>query len=118
MSLTLNEIFNGNTIRKRAELSWNEKSYKTKIMSMYKYRHILKKYYPNEENSNWNITFDQLSRCQQNILIKGELIRTYDLLPNHDKTRIKKEFKLSRYSSKWYKLDSKDKKKLLNHMLH
>ena len=74
----------------------------------------------NEKNismCDWKNLFDFLSKQQQILLIKSELIRTYDALPNIDKTRIKKKFNLSTFASKWYKLPSSDKNKLLKFVL-
>lgn len=63
-------------------------------------------------------TFDHLNKFQRNILIKGELIRTYDALPNTEKTKIMRKLELSKFASKWYKLEPEDKKKLLNYVIN
>ena len=113
MIITLEEIFNSKSIKKRAEKSWNEKVEKSKRACGCKYAHIIEKFYPKYVNCPWDCDFNNLSKPQQVILTKGELIRTYDSLSNHDKTKIKKELKLSTFATKWYKLPSEDKSKLL-----
>lgn len=97
----------------RAKLKWNDKKSSEKVNAGIKYKHFLSKFKLND----WNNDFEHLSKCQQNVIIKGELIRTYDSLSNLTKTDIMREFDLSLFSSKWYKLPGKDKKILLNYIL-
>ena len=99
----------------RAKSKWNEKSEANKIRAGSKYERFFKKF--NFPVSNWVCDFDELSKHQQSVITKGELIRTYDSLPNIEKTRIKREFGLSMFSSKWFKLPSADKKILLNYII-
>lgn len=114
-NLTLNDVFNKESIIKRAEESWNFKQEKDRIRAGKKYNHIfLKLKIP---IVGWENSFNDLSYHQKVILIKGELIRTYDSLPNKDKTLIKDKFKLTMFSSKWYRLSNKDKNKLLKYIL-
>ena len=110
------ESFRKLTIKKRAEEKWNNKDSTEKERSAHKYSHIFKKI--KKPCEQWDLEFSLLNKFQQSILIKGELIRTYDSLSNHDKTEIKKEFGLTTFSSKWYKLPSCDKKKLLEFITH
>lgn len=108
--------FNKYFIKLRAETKWNKKSTEERLKHSSKYKFL---------NSNlvkhladWSNKFEDLSKIQQNILIKGELIRTYDALPNTEKTIIMRRLCLSSFSSKWYRLKSVDKKKLLNYVLN
>ncbi len=112
--LTLNDIFNKKAIIERAKEHWNFKDDSSKIKASHKYNHIFFKRH--EVVHNWRNHFDALTQQQQVILIKGELIRTYDALPNSDKTEIKKSLGLSTFASKWYKLPSVDKAKLLEYV--
>ena len=115
VSGNINTILSHESIKKRAEEKWNSKSNTEKIRSGHKYRHIFEKL--KLPSVDWDNAFSDLSNCQANILIKGELIRTYDSMPNRDKTRIKECFGLSSFSSKWFRLPSCDKKILLNSVL-
>lgn len=108
-------ILSHDTIVKRAKEKWNSKLGTEKIRSGHKYRHIFEKL--NLPLMDWNVSFEKLSKNQVNILIKGELIRTYDSMSNKDKTRIKERFGLSVFSSKWFRLPPCDKKILLNSIL-
>jgi len=99
----------------RAKLSWNNKSDSSKIKAGNKYQAFLEKF--NLPTNDWLNDFDNLTKHQQNVIIKGELIRYYDSLPNIQKTYIMREFELSNFSSKWYKLSGADKKKLLNYII-
>ena len=108
-------ILNKTEILERAKNKWNDKTESKKIKAGTKYQRFLDKF--NFTISNWDNCFDELTKYQQNIIIKGELIRTYDSLPNISKTRIMRDFGLSSFSSKWYKLPSSDKKILLNHLI-
>jgi hypothetical protein len=96
----------------KAKLNWDKKSKEEKSKVGTKYKHIFDKH--KLQSVDWSNNFDNLTKHQQNVLIKGELIRTYDSLPNIEKTCIMRKFGLSMFSSKWYKLPSKDKKTLLN----
>lgn len=107
-----NNILNKENILARAKLNWDEKNKHTRIRAGSKYRHFLSKHrFPTND---WENEFDNLTKYQKNVLIKGELIRLYDSLPNLSKTKIMRDFGLSTFSSKWYKLPCEDKKILLN----
>lgn len=99
-------------ICKRAQMSWDSKTTFEKERSKRKYEHIFHKLQLEEHD--WGSPFEKLSASQKSIIIKGELIRTYDALDNKVKTWIKDKFNLSTFASKWYKLKSQDKKTLLN----
>ena len=115
LSDNVNNILSHESIVKRAEEKWNLKSSVDKVRSGHKYRHIFEKL--NLPSVDWDNKFSELSKSQANILIKGELIRTYDSMSNKDKTRLKERFGLSSFSSKWFRLPSCDKKILLNSIL-
>lgn len=108
-------FFDPSSIKERARQKWNNKSEGKRLSDGKKYQFIfLKQKRPYHD---WASSFDDLTKFQQNLIIKGELIRTYDALPNFIKTRIKKKTNLNTFSSKWYKLPSDDKKKLLDFVL-
>ena len=110
--LTVKDIFNKKAIYKRAVHFWDDKTELERNRRGRKYDHIFakRKWAKNE----WSNPFDDLTSFQQRLLIKSEIIRTYDSLPNHDKTEIKRAFKLSEFASKWIKLSNIDKSKLLS----
>lgn len=108
------EIFNKEAISKRAKEEWDSKSLQSKQMSGRKYKHIVIKF--DKKPHNWKNSFDSLSLFQKWLLIKGEIIRTYDNLPNSDKTKIKNMLKLSEFSPKWFRLKSSDKNLILNYI--
>lgn len=114
-NINLSDIFNKTSINDRAKENWNFKSEVSRIRASNKYKHIFKE--KNIAICDWNNIFENLSRPQQVLLIKSELIRTYDALPNIDKTKIKAKFNLSSFATKWYKLSSSDKNKLLKYVL-
>ena len=113
--IKLCDIFNKKSINIRAKEHWDFKSEESRLKSGNKYNHIFIE--KNISMCDWKNLFDFLSKQQQILLIKSELIRTYDALPNIDKTKIKKKFNLSTFASKWYKLPSSDKNKLLKFVL-
>ena len=102
-------------IVKRAKEKWDSKTSNEKLRSSHKYKHVFEKL--NLPSVDWDNEFSKLSKSQANILIKGELIRTYDSMSNKDKTKIKNEFGLSAFSSKWFRLPSSDKRILLNSII-
>ena len=99
----------------RAKDKWNSKSEDSRLRASNKYKFLFEKF--KKPAHDWSDTFDHLNKFQRNILIKGELIRTYDSLPNTEKTKIMRELELSKFSSKWYRLEPEDKKKLLNYVI-
>lgn len=103
------------SIVSRAKEKWDAKPSAEKVRSSRKYKHIFEKLHL--PSVDWNNEFSKLSKSQTNILIKGELIRTYDSMPNREKTKIKNKFGLSSFSSKWFRLSPSDKKILLNSIL-
>ena len=115
MNIKFADIFSKESIIKRAKETWDLSSdfYKQKKAPQ-KYNHIFKS--KNIVINDWDNIFDNLANPQKRILIKGELIRTYDDLPNSDKTKIKKMLNLSVFSSKWYRLPKEDKNKLLKYI--
>jgi hypothetical protein len=58
-----------------------------------------------------------LDEPNQNVLIKGELIRTYDAMLISDKRKLCSEAMLSKFQTKWFKLTNDDKTKLLEYVL-
>jgi hypothetical protein len=114
-NIGLNDIFNKESIIKRARENWDFKDSESRRKSGHKYRHIFLK--STKPINDWSETFEKLTKEQQNILVKGELIRTYDALPNIDKTYLKRQFNLSTFSSKWFKLPSSDKHLLLKYVI-
>ena len=109
------KLLSRKSIIDRARNRWNSKTKIEKIRSGHKYKHIFERL--KIPTVDWNCEFSKLSKKQANILIKGELIRTYDSMPNKDKTYIKNCFGLSVFSSKWFRLPSCDKKILFNSVL-
>lgn len=112
---TISNILSKMAIVCRAKENWNEKDSHKRVSAGIKYRHIFKKFHMPENN--WENDFSELTENQQSILIKGELIRTYDKLSNRKKTILKHSLGLSSFSSKWFKLSPKDKKLLLKLIL-
>lgn len=98
-------------ILERAKNKWNQRTSDDKIKCSIKYHHIFLKI--GSQPKTWNVDFSNLDPRQKSILIKGELIRTYDALPNQIKTKIKEKYGLTTFASKWFRLPSCDKKKLL-----
>lgn len=109
------QLLDKSQILARAKLKWNEKTRDERIRAGSKYKHFVSKYHL--PASDWIDDFDMLTKSQQNIIVKGELIRYYDSLQNRVKTQIMREYNLSAFASKWYKLQSDDKMKLLNHII-
>ena len=103
-------------ITRKAEKVWNSKDERKRLHAGRKYKHVFLKFHLPEND--WRNDFSELTQCQKNIIIKGELIRTYDRLSNHNKTEIKKHFGLSSFSTKWFKLPPEDKKILLTSILN
>ena len=112
---TKHNILSRETIVERAKEKWDAKPSAEKIRSSHKYKHIFERL--KLPSVNWDNEFSKLSQSQINILIKGELIRIYDSMPNKEKTKIKNDFGLSAFSSKWFRLAPCDKKILLNSVL-
>ena len=104
-------ILSQKAIIRRAENNWNRRDISKRLSAGSKYKHIFKKFHMKEND--WKNDFAKLSESQRSILIKGELIRTYDGLSNRKKTALKQYFGLSTFSTKWFKLPPGDKKILL-----
>lgn len=109
-------ILSKGAIIERAKEKWDSKGESKRLMCGKKYQHIFDTL--KLEMTPWSNNFEKLTQSQKSILIKGELIRTYDNLPNSEKTNLKKQFGLGNFSSKWYRLTSSDKKLLLNSILN
>ena len=111
----IEELLSSMRLTSEARRKWDLKCGGDKARCGLKYHHVFTRLGLDEMD--WEGPFDSLSKSQRNILIKGELIRTYDGMSNSDKTDIKKRLGLSSFSSKWFKLLADDKKKLLNYVL-
>ena len=96
-NLTLSDVFNRTSIYLRAKEHWDFKCVKERLRCGKKYSHI----FGDKDSSlvDWSNPFESLSLKQKKLIIKGELIRTYDSLPNIDKTYIKNKFRLSVFSA-------------------
>lgn len=108
---TTSKVISKKAIVCRAEKNWNNRNEEKRVSAGNKYKHIFKKFHMPEND--WKNNFAELSESQQSILIKGELIRTYDSLPNFKKTILKRQLGLSTFSTKWFRLPPNDKKILL-----
>lgn len=112
----MNEQFIDKTdILQKAKDKWDGKSVQDKLKTASKYLHFADKY--RIPLNGWEKCFDSLSKRQQNIIVKGELIRVYDALPNTSKTKIMRNLGLTTFASKWFKLPACDKKTLLNYVI-
>jgi hypothetical protein len=100
----------------RAKEKWDSKSDQKKLMCGRKYQHIFDRL--NLKAECWSNNFDNLTFSQKSVLIKGELIRTYDGLSYHDRAIIRRLYGLERFSNRWFKLSPRDKKLLLNSVLN
>lgn len=107
-------MINGKDISNRAKIKWNSKTPELRIKSGTKYRFVIEKFHKRVKD--WSLDFDELNDFQRRILIKGELIRTYDSLSIEQKKKITLELHLSKLSWKWYKMPSEDKKILLKYV--
>ena len=114
MYFNFEDIIDKVLIKRRAKSAWDELNPLEKLKNGKKYFHASDGVRPID----WLCPFDVLSEKQKNILIKGELIRTYDCLLLSDKKKLTNEACLSTFQTKWYKMSSIDKQKLLNHILH
>ncbi len=109
-------MINGIEISNRAKIKWNSKSPELRTKSGIKYRFAIEKVH--QQVKDWTLDFDELSDFQKNMLIKGELIRTYDSLSVTQKKKIVNSLHLSKLSWKWYKMPSEDKKILLKYVFN
>ena len=114
MYFNFEDIIDKEQIRRRAKSAWDIQNPLEKLKSGKKYLHASDGIRPID----WLCPFDALSEKQRNILIKGELIRTYDRLLLSDKKKLTNEACLSTFQTKWYKMSSIDKQKLLKHILN
>ena len=108
------EMFSAESILSRAREKWDGKSGESRLKSGRKYMAFFVKL--KLPMNDWGLRFSELTDAQRSVIVKGELIRTYDSLPNSDKTRIKEGLGLSKFQSKWYRLSSHDKNILLKHV--
>ena len=109
------KLLSQDEIREMAIKRWDSKTPSERLKASSKYKHIFIKH--NLPSNDWTNAFNDLTDSQKSILLKGELIRTYDAMSNHIKSKIKSEFGLTEFSSKWFKLSPKNKKKLLTSVL-
>ena len=111
MSKKLDNFISKEEILNRAKENWNGKTIQDKILKSRRYKHIFL------ENKmpliSWLKDFDELNQFQQNLLIKGEIIRTYNSLPNTYKAKLVLRWNLSKFSSKWHNLPYEDKINIL-----
>ena len=113
MYYTFEDIIDKNHIKLRAERFWNEQNQIQRIKEGKKYIHACNGLHPID----WVYDFKHLNERQQNVIIKGELIRTYDNMLISDKKKLTNEACLSKFETKWYKMSPKDKNKILKHIL-
>lgn len=112
----VDEILSYDKLITDASNKWNSKTIEARKKSAHKYKHIFDKL-KLDENS-WVGDFSSLSLPQRRILFKGELIRVYDSMTNEAKSFIMAKYKLRAFASKWFRLESCDKKNLLNHIFN
>ena len=103
------------SIKRLAKEKWDTKSEELRAFSGRKYMPFFARL--RLPMNPWELSFDELTEAQRNVIIKGELIRTYDSLPNSEKTKLKELLGLSEFKSKWFRLGSRDKRILLGTIL-
>ena len=114
MELTLDDLLIRNYVSQRTREKWDREGDEYKECRGAKYAHIFKN--PNNV-LNWKVDFSELSRGQQSVLMKREIINTYDLLSHEEKKKLQDKLNLSRSPNKWFNLPPKDKKKILKVIL-
>ena len=112
MYFSIEDILDKKQIRERASNRWDSFNPIERIRESRKYSHIT-----NYRVSEWVSEFNFLDESKKNILIKGELIRTYDNMLLSDKKKLTNEAHLSKFETKWVKFSSVDKDKLLTYIL-
>lgn len=114
MYFSIEDILDKKQVVARAKSKWDCLTIPERMNKGRIYRHIA----INDNNlSSWVDAFDNLDKQHQNILIKSELIRTYDSMLMSDKRKLSSEANLSKFKTKWFKFTNEDKTKLLNHVL-
>ena len=112
MYFSIEDILDKKQVQDRAAVRWNSFGPIERLKEGHKYGHITQ-----IKNSDWVLDFDQLTPFIQNILVKGELIRTYDNMLMSDRKKLTNEAHLSKFETKWFKFSSVDKEKLLKYVL-
>jgi hypothetical protein len=85
MYFSIEDILDKKQIQERAAMRWNSFTPIERLRESKKYGHITA-----HGNAGWVLEFDYLDPPKQNILIKGELIRTYDKMLMSDKKKVDK----------------------------
>lgn len=108
--------FDSNGIYYNAKYSWNALSSEEKQKKGNKYSKSdsIAQYIKDCE---WNVEFDELNEKQKILLMKSILIKTYDSLSNNIKTEIMKEYGLSKFSSKWFRMPKNDRSTICSKVL-
>jgi len=114
MFFSIEDILDKEQVTYRARERWNEMTVLERLRQGQKYKHVP---IPNNKVASWVQEFCMLDEPNQNILIKGELIRTYDAMLISDKRKLCSEAMLSKFQTKWFKLTNDDKTKLLDYVL-
>lgn len=112
----IDEILSYDKLITDASNKWDCKTIEARKKSAHKYKHIFNNL--NLDENSWIGDFSSLSLPQRRILFKGELIRVYDSLENGTKSLIMTKYGLKKFASKWFRLQSCDKKNLLNHIFN
>ena len=114
MYFSIEDILDKHQVTLRAKTKWDSLTICERLRRFKKYRHIT---IIDNNLASWVDDFDDLDKQHKNILIKGELIRTYDSMLMSDKRKLSNEAGLSKFQTKWYKFTNDDKTKLLDHVL-
>lgn len=114
MELTLDDLLIRNYVSQRTREKWNNEDDENKEYRGLKYAHLFQK---SNNVLDWKVDYSDLTKGQQSLLMKREIINTYDLLSHEEKKKLQNQLKLSRSPNKWFNLPPRDKAKILKVVL-
>ena len=113
MKKKLDDYVSLESIRKRAIENWDNKTVDEKRKKSERYKHVSEIY--GYYGLKWNKSFLELNDFQQMVVMKAEIIRTYDMLNVYYRKVFNEYLGLEENAKKWHLLSFKSKNKIMEH---
>lgn len=109
----LKDLIDKDLIEAKAIVNWQMLPSIKKKQKSYKYNQVLTNQWRVDSTKNWSCKYIDLTVEQKRLLLKKELINTYNALSEDDKLLLEQYLNLDKAAKEWVSLSSDDKKKLI-----
>lgn len=107
---TLTDIICPEILELKASMNWRQMSSNDKKKKGFIYNKVLKQQWAVDDNLNWVCEYNALNEIQKRMLLKKELINSYNDLEENDRMLFNEYLNIERNNTKWHTLSQENKR--------